>query len=283
MPNGLRSKLDPPMSERAQSLEEATELSGDDGRYSIRLSEAWEIWGPSGGYLAAIALRAAGLCAQIPRPASFYCHFLSPPDFAEVDLAVEVLRRGRRSESLAVNMTQGGKPVLFALIRTAAQAPGYQHQEPAAPEVAPPGDSKLLERTKDGRPIYSFWSNLSCRRPEFGAGDVGPRPVIREWVRFEPTPHFEDPFIDAARPLILLDTFGWPAVWQKYRGADFVAPNLDTYVSFHRPAAQSEWLLVDHECPVADDGLLGVSGRIWDEAGRLLASGSAQLCCMAPQ
>jgi acyl-CoA thioesterase len=99
-------------------------------------------------------------------------------------------------------------------------------------------------------------------------------------VRFEPTPCFEDPFLDAARPLILLDTFGWPAVYQKHRGVDYVAPNLDTAVWFHRPAPRSEWLLIDHECPVAGDGLLGVSGRVWDAGGRLLASGGAQLLCI---
>jgi acyl-CoA thioesterase len=69
-------------------------------------------------------------------------------------------------------------------------------------------------------------------------------------------------------------------VWQRYRGADYVAPNLDTYVLFHRAAA-GDWLLVDHECPVAADGLLGVNGRIWDVEGRLLAGGSAQLCCIS--
>ena len=47
------------------------------GRYHARLSKDWEIWGPNGGYLAAIALRAAGVLAQIRQPASFYCHFLS--------------------------------------------------------------------------------------------------------------------------------------------------------------------------------------------------------------
>lgn len=104
--------------------------------------------------------------------------------------------------------------------------------------------------------------------------------MIREWVRFEPRAQFADPFLDAARPLILLDTFGFPAAWQKYRSADYIAPNLDTYVCFHSPAADSEWLLVDHECPVAADGLLGVGGRVWDVAGNLLASGSAQLCCI---
>jgi acyl-CoA thioesterase II len=262
------------------SLDEATDLDGDGGRYSIRLSEAWEIWGPSGGYLAAIALRAAGRCAQVPRPASFYCHFLSSPDFDDVELTVELLKRGRRSESLAVRMTQHGTPVLFALVRTAADAPGYRHQELVAPEVTPPEESRPYERVKDGEPIFKFWSNVSCRRPDWGANPADAPPIVREWVRFEPEPCFEDPFLDAARPLILLDTFGWPAVYQKHRGADYVAPNLDTSVWFHQLAAQCEWLLVDHECPVADGGLLGVSGRIWDPDGRLLATGGAQLCCI---
>jgi acyl-CoA thioesterase len=271
------------MSNQAQSLEEATALSGGDGRYSIRLSEAWEIWGPSGGYLAAIALRAGGLEAHIPRPASFYCHFLSSPEFADIDLAVQVLRRGRRSESLTVNAYQGDKPVLFALIRTAAHAPGFQHQQSEPPEVALPGQSNPFERTKDGKPLFKFWNNLSCRRPPLSVSEEADRPVIREWVRFEPKSHFADPFLDAARPLVLLDTFGWPAAWQKYRSAEYIAPNLDTYVCFHRPAAHSDWLLVDHECPVADNGLLGVSGRVWDVAGNLIASGSAQLYCIPNQ
>jgi len=262
------------------SLDEATRLEGDAGQYSIRLSDAWEIWGPSGGYLAAIALRAAGHCAEIPRPASFYCHFLSSPAFDEVELTVEVLKRGRRSESLAVQMTQKGRQVLYALVRTAADAPGYVHQVQDAPAVTPPDASRPYGRMKDGQSIYKFWDNLSCRRPEWGVMEEPAPPIVREWVRFEPTPCFDDLFIDAARPLILLDTFGWPALYQKYRGADFIAPNLDTHISFHQFATQDEWLLVDHECPVATDGLLGVSGRVWDTDGRLLCTGSAQLCCI---
>jgi acyl-CoA thioesterase len=261
-------------------LDAATDLEGDGGRYSIRLSDAWEIWGPSGGYLAAIALRAAGRCAQIPRLVSFYCHFLSSPEFDEVELTVEVLKRGRRSESLAVQMTQHGRPVLFALVRTAAEAPGYRHQELDAPAVASPEESRPYERVIDGKPIFEFWNNVSCRRPDWDAVPEESPAIVREWVRFEPTPCFEDPFIDAARPLILLDTFGWPAVYQKYRGVDYVAPNLDTSVWFHHSAKASEWLLVDHECPVAGDGLLGVSGRVWGTDGRLLATGGAQLCCI---
>jgi acyl-CoA thioesterase len=254
-------------------LDEATRLEGENGRFSIRLDEAWEIWGPSGGYLAAIALRAAGRCAEIPRPASFYCHFLSAPAFDEVELRVELLKRGRRSEALTVAMTQQSKPVLQALVRTAADAPGYRHQETEAPAVAPVDASTRIEPAQ-----YSFWNNVTWRRPE--SAEATSVAVVRDWLRFEPVSCFDDPFVDAARPLILLDTFGWPAVYERHRGADYTAPNLDICVNFHRSAAASAWLLIDHECPVADDGLLGVSGRVWSEDGQLLASGIAQLCCI---
>jgi acyl-CoA thioesterase len=267
--------------DEALALDAATELGGADGAFTAELSRAWEIWGPSGGYLAALTLRAAGMQARIARPVSYYCHFLRPPEFGRVELAVEMLRQGNRSESIAVRMSQDGREVLFALVRTAAEGAGYRHQEVDAPGVASPGGSRPVERrAKDGRRVFAFWNNFSCRRPAVGAGGAESGPRIREWVRFEPTAAFGDPFLDASRPLILLDTFGWPAVYMKYGGADYVAPNLDTAVWFHRSAVESEWLLVDHESPVADDGLIGVGGRIWDTQGRLIATGGAQLYCM---
>ena len=48
-----------------------TALEGGDGRYRAHLSPDWAIWGPNGGYLAVVALRAAGREAQVQRPASF--------------------------------------------------------------------------------------------------------------------------------------------------------------------------------------------------------------------
>ena len=266
----------------AIALDEATALEGSDGAYSIGLSEAWEIWGPSGGYLAALTLRAAGMHAGIPRPVSYYCHFISQPAFDRVELSVETIKAGRRSESLGVRMTQGGKEVMFALVRTAADGAGYRHQAVNAPKVDPPEHSEAVERlAKDGTQLFAFWNNVSSRRPRVETTNASESPPqIREWVRFEPSATFEDPFIDAARPLILLDTFGWPAVYMKHRGVDFVAPNLDTAVWFHQPATDSEWLLIDHGSPVAGDGLIGVNGRIWDIEGHLLASGGAQLYCI---
>ncbi len=58
------------------------------GRYTATVHGGWEIWGPCGGYVAAIALRAAGAESDLVRPSSFFCHYLSVAAFAPVDLIV---------------------------------------------------------------------------------------------------------------------------------------------------------------------------------------------------
>ena len=264
-------------------LDHATRVTPENGGYVACLSKDWEIWGPNGGYLATIALRAAGAVAQIKRPASFYCHFLRSPAFDVVELKVSVLKRGRRAESFAVEMAQQGKPVLHAMVKTAAEAPGYSHQHPTAPEAPLPETLKTYEQLHPGgrRPPFSFWENLERRPIDQSTTDESGEPLVRAWTRFRPTACFEDPFLDAARSLILLDTYGFPAAYRHHRSWEYLAPNLDTGVWFHHFAPTSEWLLIDSECATANGGLMGVGGRVWDAQGRLLATGSAQLCCVA--
>lgn len=269
------------------ALEDALALEGEGETFSTTLSDAWEIWGPSGGYLAALALRAAGLRAEIAKPASFYCQFLRSPAFARVELAVGFLKRSRRSEALTVSMAQEGRPVLHASVRTATEAPGYEHQHLRLTDVPGPDSLRSTEElwSAEQRPPFRFWQNVERRpldqryTPADGGRDEA-APVVREWVRFRPVARFHDRFIDAARSLILLDTYGWPAAFRRHGAGEFVAPNLDTAAWFHQPTSSSEWLMIDHECVVADGGLLGVSGKVWDLDGRLVASGGAQLVCI---
>jgi acyl-CoA thioesterase-2 len=265
------------------NLQDALRLDGTNGRYRTELSKQWEVWGPNGGYLASLALCAVGKQAEIQRPSSLYCHFLSSPQFAEVEFDVEVLKRGRRSESFSVCMRQGGRPMMQALIRTAADAPGYAHQQVNAPAVPAPDTLKtwdVLFPEYDG-PRYSFWDNLDSRPIDqrTGAARKTTEAVRQEWVRYVPQASFDDPFVDASRSLILLDTFGYPAAFERY-GGEYTAPNLDTSMWFHASGRSSDWLLIDHACPVAQHGLIFANGNVWDEAGKLLASGSAHLCCL---
>src|SRR5437879_13782885 len=106
------------------SLDLDTRVSGTEGHYRAVISSDWEVWGPNGGYVAAIALRAAGAEARIARPVAFAGHYLAVARFAPVDIAVVVAHRGRRSDSIRAAMTQAGKPILGAIVRTARDTAG---------------------------------------------------------------------------------------------------------------------------------------------------------------
>ncbi|MCG8589590.1 MAG: thioesterase family protein [Proteobacteria bacterium] len=255
----------------------------DSKRFRVALSSDWEIWGPNGGYLAVIALRAAGCVARIPRPVSYSGHFLSVARFDEVELVVTPLRLGRRSESLRVSMQQAGKPVLEAIVRTAAEGPGLVHEFGERPSAPGPDGLRAWDELSNDGPGYPFWQNLEAR-PTTVPDLTGPRqprdPAILEWYRFRPTPCFEDPFVDAGRSLLLLDTMSWPAACGPHVNEPFTAPNLDVTAWFHRSAPDSEWLLVDHRSPTAGAGTMGTQGEVWSQDGRLVATGGAQLLCV---
>ena len=258
-----------------------------EGRYAARLDSDWEIWGPNGGYLAVIALRAAGREARIARPASFGCHFLRTAKFEPVELSVTVLRAGRRAESIRVSMEQQGRLVLEAWLRTAHEGEGLEHDVVDVPDV--PGPDGLPEiddlRPKDV-PNHAFWDNLAERmvRPppkQWGVREERP-PVWRNWYRFRPRATFDDPWVDAGRLVLLLDTLSWPAAVGPHPETAMIAPNLDLTVWFHDFDPASEWLLTDHDVPLARGGMMGTQGRVFSESRRLLASGGAQLLCAPP-
>src|SRR5439155_1377384 len=77
-------------------------------------------------------------------------------------------------------------------------------------------------------------------------------PAVRQWYRFRPVPRFADPFLEAARALVLIDTLIWPAACQRHIDPSFAAPNLDVVAWFHRLAHGSEWLLADATAPLAE-------------------------------
>jgi acyl-CoA thioesterase-2 len=255
------------------------------GRFRAHLSPDWEIWGPNGGYVAAVALRAAGRVVRIPRPAGLSGHFLRVADFAPVDVEVVPLRLGRRSESLRVSICQEGRPVFEALVRTAADGPGLVHLHAQPPDVPPPEElpEPAALRPEDG-PVYPFWRNLEARVTEPARllePDAVGDPIWRGWYRFTPRPTFDDPFVDAGRLLLLTDTLAWPAACRAHpRDSGFRAPNLDVCAWFHGLEPGCEWLLADHVSSVAGGGLIGATSRIWSRGGRLLASGGAQLFCI---
>jgi acyl-CoA thioesterase-2 len=249
------------------------------GRYRATLSPDWEIWGPMGGYVAACALRAVGDASSQPFPASFSCHYLGVARFEPVDIQVEVRRAGRAASSHRVEVTQSGRAVLDAMVWSTSEGPGLEHDETLPPDVPGPGDLPGLP--PDTVRPYRFWDNLESRPVHFEPTwpPDGPRPAIwQEWLRFVPTATFADPWIDAARLLILVDLPSWPSAHRvhAWRRPAFVAPTLDLNVAFHQPGGGDDWLLCDGSAPLSTRGMFGWTARIWSEGMKLLASGGGQ-------
>src|SRR4051812_43023883 len=97
-------------------LEVDTRLTGGEGRWTAELSSDWAIWGPCGGYIAAVLLRAAGAHSNFPRAATLAVNFLGVARFEPVDLVAETLQAGRRSQAIRVSMTQDGRPISHAVV-----------------------------------------------------------------------------------------------------------------------------------------------------------------------
>ena len=257
-----------------------------EGRYTAVLSKEWEIWGPMGGYVAAVALRAAGAESPFDRPASFFCHYLSVAAFEAVDVEVTVLRQARTACSHRVEVSQGGKPVLEATVWSVGEVDGLEHHWAEPPGVAQPEHLVPVERLvpEDAPPPFPFWNNLESRPLEFREDWPPPEPLPptwRTWARFRPTATFADPWVDACRSVVLVDVQSWPSATgpHAWNMPPFIAPSLDLYVAFHQPVPDEEWLLADGHGPVAKAGLMGWTGRLWSTGGDLVASGAGQLLC----
>jgi hypothetical protein len=107
----------------------------------------------------------------------------------------------------------------------------------------------------------------------------GPRPAVwQQWLRFSPTATFADPWVDAARPLILVDPPSWLSAHRAHvwRRPAFIAPTLDLTVAFYQPASGDEWSLCDGSAPLSTRGLIGWTARVWSTKAKLLASGGGQ-------
>lgn len=261
----------------------------DDAVYEATLSRDWEIWGPQGGYVASVALRAAGAHCGLPRPASIVGHFLGVASFdAPVVLHTTTLRAARAAHSVRVSMTQGDRPIFDAMVwATTGDGPTLEHHDAPPPAVPrwdelPTIEERLAAVGEAFESRFAFWDNFEQRPPWFTPGwmDREPGAVAPEWtqwLRFTPTATYADPWVDACRALILVDVGSWPAAHAYHNTAAVYAPSIDLACELHRIDRTAEWLLLHAHSPSATDGLVAGHQRVWSAGGRLLASGVSQL------
>ncbi len=159
--------------------------------FIANISDEWAIWGPMGGYVASIALRAAGAHCGRARPASINASFLAAARFAPVVVRVDTLRTTRVATCVRVQMTQEDRPVLEATVWGTDAAEGLEHHTarrgPDVPHHAdlPSFHERLVEQGESV--MYEFWNRLDFR-PTTWTDDWLSRPPAEpaqsSWFRF---------------------------------------------------------------------------------------------------
>ena len=256
--------------------------------YARDLSADWEIWGPNGGYLASVALRAAGLASGRARPASINAHFVGAGRSAPVEIDVDVNRETRVATSVTARISQEGRPLLVATVwGVDGDLDGLEHHTTLGPHDVPDPDSlasvtELLGEDA-GPPRHPFWENIEQRPTEWiddWENRTAGEPATRAWVRFVPTATFSDPWVDACRSLILIDLDSWPSACRAHLGdLEHFAPTIEVTARFIGSTADEPWLLSEASAPVATGGLIAGTGQIWTRDRQLVALGGSTLLC----
>ena len=168
-------------------MREDTAVERDGGaRYVGRLNKDWEIWGPMGGYLSSVALRAAAVASPFARPASFFCQYLGVAGFDDVDIEVTALRSAKTACAQRVHITQHGKPILEATVWSVGDVDGLVHDATATlhPAVPPPSDVPSIEELLtpeelEQGPPFAFWHNFHVKPINFSRSLPGRGSICR--------------------------------------------------------------------------------------------------------
>ncbi len=235
--------------------------------WAAEIAPGWDIGGNAdGGYVLAIAARAAAEAAGRLDPVTITAHFLSPGHPGPVTIEARLVRTGRRFATVQAVLASADRPVL-ALLGTFA-APGGGGSSPerieaAPPDLPPPEDCFLLEPGDGYPPPFMGRVELRLHPGDLEpAGAPGP-PTVRGWFRFPG----EDP-VDALGLLVAVDAFpptvlraGLPLAW---------VPTLELTAHI-RARPEPGWLRCTFATRFITGGFLEEDGEVWDASGRLVA------------
>jgi acyl-CoA thioesterase-2 len=215
---------------------------------------------------------------------SLHAYFLRRGDFnAPIVYEVDRSRDGASFSSRRVVAVQHGQQIFTMAASFQIAEEGPDHQVPM-PEVTPPEDlpdlttevrKHLASMPAERRRFWSLERPFEFRSVE--AVEAGePRPGVRHlWFRLvERCP--DDPVLHQCllaymSDYHLLETATLPH-GLAYRSEDVTLASIDHAMWFHRPVRVDEWLLYALISP-SSSGSRGLAfGRIFDRAGRLVAS-----------
>jgi acyl-CoA thioesterase len=241
----------------------------DDGRWRAWAPEHWFVArGPNGGYLAAVAARAAEAAAGRPLR-SLSLHFVAAPAVGPLDVAVTLEREGRTYTAASVRIDQDGRPMTLALA-TLGQLPaaGAEWDATAMPAAKPLAETRPVPLEEAGVP--AFMRNYDMRWALGGRpGAAGDLAETGGWIRAT-----EPRALDA--PLVAAMTDAWAPAAFVALGRFVAAPTLDLTIHFRRPLpvpgmAPDDHVLGRFWSRLSVAGVWEEDGELWTPGGELIA------------
>jgi acyl-CoA thioesterase len=233
----------------------------------------WRAWapdhwfvgrGPNGGFLAAVAARAAEAASGRPLR-SLALHFADAPAVGPLDVAVALEREGRSYSVASVRIEQDGRPMTVALA-TLGELPdgGAAWDAAAMPPATPLEATERVPLEQAGVP--AFMRNYDMRWA-LGA-DTGV-PETGGWIRTT-----EPRALDG--PLVAAMTDAWAPAAFVALGRFVAAPTLDLTIHVRRPLpvagmAPEDYVLGRFTSRLAVAGVWEEDGELWTPAGELIA------------
>ena len=239
--------------------------------FSATIDPGWTIgsW-PNGGYLMALATRAALMVTGQPHPLAVSSHFMAAPSTGPAELEVRPLRSGRTVSSARVTLLQQGHPCLEVLVSSGWLQPG---DEPAwradsRPPRMPPAEKCLpgqAEMPGSGLRV-AILEHIDVRLDPATAGWVNGSPAgklqARGWMRFR-----DDRPPD---PLALLQALDALPPASAELGIMEWAPTLEL-TAYVRGLPADGWLRCAARGRLLQGGWFDEEAEVWDERGRLVA------------
>jgi acyl-CoA thioesterase len=227
----------------------------------------WVVFGPNGGFLAAMVVKAmnATVDDHTRAPRSLTIHYTRAPAEGPVRITATIERAGRTLTTVSARMEQGGRLIALALAAySTPRVAAIEFSDAPAPAVPMPEELDPVEPQRDLPPFTRQWE----MRPALGVppftGHEGST-LTGGWIKpLDPHP------IDAA--LVAQITDAWlPAVFLRLTAPDGV-PTIDLTIHFRADLPlPADYVLVSFETRLSAGGFVEEDGLIWSRDGRLIA------------
>ena len=239
------------------------------GTYSAEITPRWNVGDkPNGGYLLALALRAAGNESPLPHPFTATAHYLRASSPGPAMLDVELVRSGRSHATAEVRVVQGDAEIVrvLATFGDLSRLDGPTVVA-ASPPAIPPLEAcrRGSARLPDGRVVAMAERFEIAAHPDtlgWTSGKPTGNAFVAAWMRLvdgrEPDPLSVAMITDALPPPVFdLGAAGWvPTI------------ELTTHI---RALPAPGWLRVFATTRFLQGGYLEEDAEVWDATDTLVA------------